>query len=190
MRLLFFLIIALSCNVKSSQSNSEITLMSDTTNIKESSCSAVQDIENHLSKIIDNASSYIKHQKDECVLALLDTISKRAINDKEVQYLGALEAICKVSDGYVSEALMEITGIQFYNNFDNLIAYCFSGNKCLRQSVIDALSMEMSMSENRISKRKEIDNYIQLQIKQQKYGKEKIEYIEQLKKEIDPDKFD
>jgi len=190
MRLLFVLIMVLGCNVQSSQSNSEEELMYNEITINESLCSAVKNIEKHLSKIIDNSKSYIKNQEDKCVLALLDTISKKAINDKDIQYIEALEAICKVSDGYVSEALMEIARVQFYDNFNNLITYCYSERNCLQESVIDALSMEVSGSENRITKRKEIDNYIQLQIRQHKYSKEKIEYIKQLEKGIDPDKFD
>src|SRR5690606_12357151 len=120
MRAVFMLLLFGSCGINNSQSKIPLTPGADRANAK-ITCWAVQNVEAHLERIKDNAGSYIEHQEDECLLTLLDTLGRRAINEKRVEYLAALDEICKVSDGYVSEALMEVAEAQYVENADLFI---------------------------------------------------------------------
>lgn len=178
------------CNNPNIQEGKKWDIVTQDTTILPPHCAATQDIENVLSKIIINPNLYIKNQKDECVLNLLDSLSEKAIKTNDTKYLEVLEAICKVGDGYLSEALMDLSGRQFYENFFTLINFCYAGNKCLRNAIIEALSMEVSTSENPAKKRVEIGKFVREEISKANFNNAKIQYIEQLVKEINPKKFD
>lgn len=188
--LLCFLVSFVSCNTAQTSESDTRDGISEKNDLVFDPCIAYKAIDSNLQDICNNASSYVKNQPDDCVLSLLDTISKRALSERNDRYLKALEAICEISDGYVSEYLMEVAEAQFYNNFDNLISFCSSEDRCLSHYIIEGLSMKASMSIDPDSEKNNIEIFIQQQVNKSNYTKEMVLYLEQLAKSIDPNMFD
>ena len=85
---------------------------------KNAACTAIGKLKKSLPAITANAREYIWGNNDDtCVLLLIDKISALAISTHDVSYIKALDAIGVVSDGYVSDDLMDLCTDQFYKNF-------------------------------------------------------------------------
>ncbi len=77
-----------------------------------------------VSDIIRNPKKFINNDHDdECVLDFMHRLSKKAISSKEIDYVRALDAICQVSDGYLSESFPSYSFDQFLKNSDCLFSY-------------------------------------------------------------------
>lgn len=156
-------------------------------------CEVIRNIDLHIDDIIDDPNAYVNDKiSDNCVLALIDSINMRAIRTDKDEFLKALEAICNVSDGYVSEYFLDIGVYQFYHNFNQLINYAFlqkqENSNCLRQVIIEAISMEFSDGGEK--KEKEVAEFIKRKIKEYKYSQEKIIFIQEMQEEFDSSMFD
>ena len=180
--LMSFICLVISCN----------SYASDSLQIKNNlSCIASKDLKNNLLKIINNPKDYINSDNnDNCVLELIDSVAKYAIVTKDENYLKALNVICSHSDGYISEAMMEVCKDQFYQNFYMLIDYCYNTKSCLRIMIIQGLSMEISDAEDRKLQEKKLDKFIANHLKRIAQEKDRILFIQKIRNEVNPKMFD
>ena len=154
-------------------------------------CIASKNLESNLQDIIATPKKYVSDiNDDKCVLNLLDSISKYAIVKKDTNYLRALNAICKSSDGYVSDAIMEICRTHFYENFNAFVNYCYARKSCLRGKTIEGLSMEISVSENKKLAEHRLDKFINDHLRRMRLEKDKVDFVKKIRKEVDPKMFD
>lgn len=151
-------------------------------------CIIKDNIENYLSEINKNAKSIISKGKDECVLALLDTLALRYISETNEEYLKSLERICEVSDGYVSEYLWTIGQKLFYNNFNGYFKYIYTRqeqkNSCLKELLIKSISVELNEAKDKQTKKKNIEDYINRQIVENKLSQKEIDFLRSIEKKF------
>lgn len=84
----------------------------------------------------------MKTANDDCLLGVIDNLSKKC----SVKSFQALEVISSGSDGYVSEALMDITVSILENSPDKFVDYLSSSERSpLLESLVDGLSMKCSV---------------------------------------------
>lgn len=155
-------------------------------------CLLNEDVENNLKIIQSNVKDILKG-KDECVLRLLDSLTNKAITAKKEQYFETLDSICTVRDGYVSEYYWEIGQKLFNDNFIGFFNYIYKNrNKksCLESVFIDAVSVEINMSENRNKKMEEIEYYLLEQTKSFNFSNAQKEYLKKLKNQFNPNILD
>lgn len=161
---------------------------------KDASCSITKNITDSLDQIKQNSKSIIRVNPDNCVLALLDSLTERSINEKNVQYLIALDSICVNADGYVSEYYIDISLKLFYNDFESYFMYIYgkssNKNNCLRGKLIEALSMELSDADNPDTKKAEIQQFIQEQITLVNLSNDKQKYLKDILAALNPHMFD
>lgn len=157
-----------------------------------SSCFIVENIEDNLDEIKNNASKIIRDNEDNCVIALLDSLTYKSIKATNHRFLVVLDSICIISDGYVSEYYMDLSLRLFYEDFNDLLSYTKIRNKdnCIRKRLVEALSMELSNVKDPEKKRLEINDFIKSQVAQKDLSEEERKFIEQLMNDIDPEMFD
>lgn len=157
-------------------------------------CIIAEKIDSSLNNINKNAKAIIDSSKDDCVMRLLDTLTIKAINSDENKYLMPLESLRKVSDGYVSEYFLEIGVKLFYKDFKDYVLYIFNRRMAkenyLEKVMVEAISMEMSDSDNIENYQKKIDEFINKEIQTFNFSKEQLAYINGIKKKFDPKLFD
>ena len=158
--------------------------------LPDSSCGALNNIKQAIPDIIAQPKHYSTNSNDSCVLTLIDSISELAIKTKGEKYLAALNAICRVSDGYVGEDLDEVCKDEFYRNFKAVIRFCATHQNAIRQHIIWGLSMEISMSKNRKLQENNLDQFIEKGIKSHELTATEAVYLHKLRKEVDPKIFD
>ena len=154
-------------------------------------CDIALNIDKHLQEIINNPQHFINNQTDDnCVLAIVNTVSKKSIETGYEKYLDALSSICNISDGYLSEYFLEIGIYQFYDNFENIIGYLLNedSKSCLRRILIESVSMEMSDGGDKIIS--EINRYLDGKLNESNISEKKAEFIKQMRVEFDPSLFD
>ena len=157
----------------------------------DTACYVASNIDEHLEELTADPKKFINGSEDDnCVLAIIDAISEKAIEKGQAEYLDALNAIANISDGYVSEYFWEISAEQFYKNFDNLIPFLVSRSESdhLRTFIVQGLSMQISTEGN--EKANSIDHFFKLQLERKDIPSETKKYIKQLQLDIDPSIFD
>jgi hypothetical protein len=91
--------------------------------------------------------SFILRGDDECVLAILDSVTNRAIADTSGIYMAVLDSVCKVSDGYISEYLQHALVNVFKASPRNLIDYMYERRKdtsCIEVFFASTIAQELS----------------------------------------------
>lgn len=155
-------------------------------------CMVSFSVNSYLDSIVSTPKSFINdYHPDSCVLSLLDTLSQKAIQTREVRYLQALEAVCIIKDGYVSEYLLEIGTFQFYQNFESVLHYMFSnhesGNNPIRELIIEAISMQIS--DGGAKAEDELKEYVSSKANTAKLYKGEVDFLMQLQKDFNPYMF-
>ena len=119
---------------------------------------------------------------EECILYLIDKlIQNKPLSE---QNLLALESLNKSSDGFLSEYFMEGCLELLYNSNPNFIDFLRSGKgPTLEQSLIDGLSMEVSLEEIKV------ESFINANITP-KMTEENKQYLLELTSKVDPTRFD
>lgn len=157
-------------------------------------CVISKSLDVQIENINTNSKVIIKNSEDNCIINLLDSLTRFAIKGNDDKYLSCIESFAKVSDGYVSEYFLEIGAELFYKNFFNSIMYIFkkrySEDNYLEKVLIEAISMEMSDADDIFSYKKKLNVFIDNEIKKSNYSKEHLEYINLLKSKFDPNLFD
>lgn len=191
--MVFFLVFLLSCGTSSEKRPTTVasakkeTVKEDTITspqILRTNCNEAINLSDFLDEIISSPRKFVSGRTDdECVIALLDSLSSKSIKQPDSRYFEALGAICAISDGYVSEHLMTITVTQYYQNLVPLISFV-NKNECFRKQLVWGLSMEVSVGGDKILDR--IKNHAQ---KVELTASEK-RMVESLISDIDPKIFD
>lgn len=156
-----------------------------------SNCETATNIDAYLQEINITPRKFINGQVDDnCVLAIVKAISDKSISTGEDKYLEALNAICGISDGYLSEYLLEIGTYQLYDNFQKLTEYLVAqgSSSCLRRVIIESVSMEMSVGGE--LKTAEINRYLDSRLEESGLSEERASFIKEMRKEFDPSMFD
>lgn len=142
-----------------------------------------------------NAAKIMKSSKDDCVLALLDTLTNRAVRSKGEAYIICLEAFAKAGDGYVSEYFWDVGTQLFEHRFTAMFTRMYDAHinkraNPLERVLIHALSMKISDSGNRKATEKEINTHFDSQIRKSHFIKAQLDYLAAVRKKIDPAIFD
>ena len=137
-----------------------------------------------------NAKRLLKG-KDECVLALIDSMYDNFIRSDNLKYLEALEAFYNESDGYVTEYLLEIGTKLFYKKLKLIATYLNrqKSTKGLEKLIVESMSSELSNADDVDKSREAIKKFIDKQIVKNKIGKEESAYLKRLIEKFDPTKF-
>lgn len=130
-------------------------------------------VEKDPKEILTNASD------DVCVLEFLDTLTHCFIATGEYRYLNVLEAVCNVSDGYVSEYFIEITQTLVNENFAAYTNYLSNGNRCLEVLLLEATTVYGDV------KKEELFHWIDLELSKTETTTGKKEYLKNLKLKVD-----
>jgi hypothetical protein len=122
---------------------------------------------------------------------MLDSLKELAIKTHEVKYLVALDSLCKVSDGWVSEEFDEISLQLFQRNFYSLFRYIYDKrdtlNNCLRGGIIMGYSYQLSATNDIQTEYMEIDGFINEQIRKNKLNSEEQKFLRVMQKQFNPD---
>jgi len=148
-------------------------------------------------KILDNISKNIEYiklhlkeitasEQEECLFKLIDSLNNIFITRNNIQCLIALDSLNSKSDGFLSEYFDEIFKQSFYYNFQQLMLYLYSNDESsIKQSLIWALSLEISMASDKSLKKNEIIEYAKSQIIKTNFSKTEIEFINQIINKMD-----
>jgi hypothetical protein len=110
---------------------------------------------------------------DNCVLSFLDTLTYCFIKTGELKYISTLNAISKVSDGYISEYLWELTEKMINQNFTAYSDYLTGEKKNLEKYLLQIMIPE--------DRKKILYDKIDLELSKNKLKKGKREYLKLLK---------
>ncbi|MBK7110402.1 MAG: hypothetical protein IPH61_15090 [Bacteroidetes bacterium] len=146
-------------------------------------CEESKNVEDYLTDIISNPNKFVMGVADTCVLALMDSLCSQSIRHTDERYFIALGAICRISDGYVSEHLMTIAVKQYYYNLNRLLSYVYQ-DSCFRQHVVLGLSMEVSVGGNKTM------DMIKNHAGETELSVEKRKLLDEILSEINPEIFD
>ena len=152
----------------------------------------MKNIEKNLDVIRKNADEILKGY-DNCVIALMDSLTLKFIKSNELKYIETLDSICRVSDGYVGEILAEECEELFYKNFKGFFQYLYrhrNDNNCFENQLVWEISLEMNMAEDREKAKREVDSYLKDKIRELKLSEREIEYLKKIQAQFDPAKFD
>ncbi|EQB63652.1 MAG: hypothetical protein RBG1_1C00001G1231 [candidate division Zixibacteria bacterium RBG-1] len=155
-------------------------------------CEILKNIDGNLDVIERNADKIILGN-DNCVLDLLDSLTYKFVNNNEMKYIEALDSICQVADGYVGEAYWDIGREIFHKNFKGYFKYLYdhrSKNDCMEKRLIDGVSFEIHMAEDRENAKQEIDAFLRNKIIELKLTESEIEYLKKLQARFDPGMYD
>lgn len=185
-----FCVLAFGCNEANNSVNvknikepliKEQTIQKENKNIN---CEISENINDYLDEIISNPHKYINENNDDnCVLSIIDSLNSKSIKYEDIRYFQALEAICNISDGYISEYLMSVAIIQYYTNLNGLLTF-IKDNKCFKKMLIWGLSMDVSVGGDQNL------NKIIYHAKNTKLSKDKRIILDAVILEIDPTIFD
>jgi hypothetical protein len=87
-------------------------------------CRLLATFPNSLSEIAQNPRLLINGE-DSCVLGILDSVAGRFISEGDSVYIGCLDRIADVSDGYVSEYLSDVLVKLFRERPAELMRYLY-----------------------------------------------------------------
>lgn len=161
-------------------------------NYSDSACLAVRDPQKFLNNIVSNPKNFIwDNNDDSCVLKLLDTLSASAIRTHRAEFLNALNATANISDGYVSEAFLDICENQFYYNFTSVTDFCYAHKNSagLRRFIVEGISADIASDKQHFSKKEQVKALIEKKIRKLKITKKKAAFLYSLYREIDPKMF-
>ncbi len=155
-------------------------------------CEIMKNVDKNLD-VIKKKPREILNGDDNCVLRLLDSLTYKFINKKDMMYLEVLDSICQVADGYVGEAYWDIGIELFYKNFKGYFQYLYrhqNTENCLERVFVEAVSVEMNMAEDRERAKQEIDTFLRNKIIELKLSEKEIEYLKKLQAQFDPSMID
>lgn len=171
-----FPISVVGCKAKSEGKLVEVDSVTKKETDEAEFCTMLNNVSANLKRITQNPA-VIKNAPDSCVLALIDSVSGRIIKTKDEQALKCLDALGKVSDGYVSEYITEKTLKIFYEAFPFLFSYLSSNkNSSLEQFLVDAVSMEISDADDEDEKKTQLNAFVKKQVKDSKLPQEYLSY--------------
>ena len=128
---------------------------------------------------------------DNCLLQLLDSIVIGYDRRGEIGELVALDSLCSVSDGFLSEYFWEIGASLIHNSFEGYFDYIFTNrNSCLITIFVESISVEINGSLDRLEKKKEIDQFLDLHIKTMNMNAEQKRFLTELRSQINPNILD
>lgn len=128
------------------------------------------------------SSIKLNHKNEECIFKLIDKLSGSENIDSK-NFL-ALEKLNELSDGFLSEYFMEVTMKFFNENNSKFLDFLQEKeNSTLEKSLIDGLSMEISMEDSNI------EDALKEALSLVKDERNK-NFIRQLFDKVDPNKFD
>lgn len=129
-----------------------------------------------LNDLIDQPTLVINNQQDKCVLEFMDLINKES--NKDTNYIILIEKICQISDGFLSEYLLNIGFKQIFANFDNLIDYLNNHkNSCIERIVLKGIFYEINYYGYN---RDKLIDYFKSKMQNERYGKNEKEVINRL----------
>jgi hypothetical protein len=138
---------------------------------------------------------FIRSIKDDtCLLGLIEALGSRAVTARDLKYLIALNSLCNVSDGYVSEGIGGVVSDIFTRDPLFLIRFFEKYKKpCLYSSLLDEVSAVVATSplnerRNRIEDyRQKITGLLSSQTKRKRCS---VFFEQEIVSKIDPAKFD
>jgi hypothetical protein len=131
----------------------------------------------NLEAVRQNAKEIITTSNDNCVLGLLDTLTTLFITTKETKYIQTLDAICKVSDGYVSEYFWELTEKLVHQNFGAYTEFLsMQKERCMEKFLLQTMTTEQ--------RKKDVTDFIDKELKVSAIKAEKKKYLLELRKKV------
>ncbi|MRG44181.1 hypothetical protein GFS24_03600 [Chitinophaga sp. SYP-B3965] len=142
-----------------------------------------------------NARKIISKSEDECVIALLDTLTARVIRTGNNEYFACLDAFATAGDGYVAEYFLEIGIKVFYKRFREFFIYTYDahmkkGENALERVMVQSISMQIWIAGNKKAEEKEINAHMDKEIKKGVFNASQLQYLALVRKKIDPSIFD
>jgi len=136
-----------------------------------------------------NAYKIIISNNDDCVVDMIDSITNNFIQSSKLFYIEAMDSIYKVSDGYVTEALIYNYEVIFQKNFNAFFNYVYINRENKTANIkgyfIMSGSIVLSEAKNKVEKRKEMKEYMMQIAKKNNYSIDKINYLIELEKQFD-----
>lgn len=130
-----------------------------------------------LGQIEKEAKEVVKNTRDDnCVLKFLDTLTVCFIETGETKYISALESICKISDGYVSEYFWELTEKIVHQNFTAYSDYLSKSDRCLEMYLLQIMTPK--------SRQDDLFQRIDKELGKEKISINKKEYLKKLKAKV------
>ena len=119
---------------------------------------------------------------EECIFDVIDKLASSTNNGDSSLF--AIEKLYKLSDGFLSEYLMEVAVLMFNQNLSRILTFIDKHeNSNIEKSIVDGLSMELSMEGS--------DKSVLLRETLSKTEVEKEKQIlKNLFSKIDPERFD
>lgn len=111
------------------------------------SCMALRKIDTYLDSIRRTPKLFFQ-DNDNCVTALIDSISRKFIQTSNAKYLNALASMCDKSDGYVSECLGYSLLDILKSRPQELCNYLYSQRKKHTKDMMFLLVAEVTMEES------------------------------------------
>lgn len=142
-----------------------------------------------------NAKKIVRSNKDECVIVLLDTLTASVNRNGGGEYFSCLDSLAIAGDGYVSEYFMEIGISVFYERFREFFIYIYNahekkGKSALERVMVEAVSMQISDSDNAKEMERKINIHIDKEIKKDIFNASQLRYLSLVRAKINPDMFD
>jgi len=131
----------------------------------------------NLDAVQKNAKEIITTSNDNCVLGLLDTLTALFIKTEQIKYIETLDAICKVSDGYVSEYFWELTEKLVHQSFGAYTGFLSTQKeRCMEKFLLQTITTGQ--------RKKDVKNFIDKELKVSTIKAEKKKYLSELLKKI------
>ena len=118
-------------------------------------CLLTEDLANSMELVKKDIKSLLKENdtNDNCVLALLDTLTVRFNKTSDTEYIHCLEIIANVSDGYLAEYFPFLCQIMYHDNFNGFFDYIYSkrvtSENKLEMFFIEGVSYEIEDYKNK-----------------------------------------
>lgn len=112
-------------------------------------CTIASNLKDYKDSLIQNPK-IILNGNDSCVIHLLDQIKFNIYNSQNsLEYYDLLEAISRISDGYISDYLIDISLDLFDNNYRNFSTFLFNHKESkLSFFLVESWSLRVSEADD------------------------------------------
>lgn len=128
-------------------------------------CDISTSVQENLIFLSNNYKMLKNGTNDKCVLRIIDSLQVYS-NKNDTLSLSILSKISSISDGYISESIMDAVTKVYYPNAFFLIKWMYKNqNTMLEKRLIEGLSMQVSMKKSKeLQKIKLIANQAKLKL--------------------------
>ena len=135
-----------------------------------------------------NALKIVTKSDEDCVLKFIDLLADSSSGSNHHQYLACLDAICRVSDGDISEDLTSVCAKLFHKNFNHLFEHLYKSNVSFKtrfeQLLIEGVAADLKLSKDSDGERAKLVAFVQGKKQEMKMNGHQKVYAETLKNKI------